>query len=481
MIQSDFISQHTDYVEDSAREKNTENPSEIATMAAQELFSMNEHLTTFSSIDTTSADHLHEEKDFIQEKLESVQSTKTVLEPIPPQQVDSPPETPNQDLLIETTQCKSPLDKLDIRDCNFYVRGDIREEYLALAHECYQMQVSLIENEESEQSNILGDTNEEMEDCTTESESTDNEIQIPMNIEIPISSLTYKQPSSLLGSQKYRAEISPAEPPVLLDPFEMAPDYPPANIGPAYQCVNIPDVLTPTERKIREQRQRYLEPCIVFQPPPNAEEIYASPQFNKMLESLKDINPHIPVETLLDIYYDNNYDEFATISYAAKNQNSLVFSTKDCFTQLEKNLFEIGLLQFGKDFVEIQQLIKTKTLEEVCTYYYYWKSKYSEEFQKQIEENTPAVQLLRKGRAKLILERLERAGEIEVNSLSDFFIDVDSDWVKHELYPYIPDPDAAYIHVKDKAHLRAPDLRSQIRKRASSFSDDPPTKYSRLR
>jgi len=88
---------------------------------------------------------------------------------------------------------------------------------------------------------------------------------------------------------------------------------------------------------------------------------------------------------------------------------------------------------------------------------------------------------LRKGRAKLILERLERAGEIEVNSLSDFFIDVDSDWVKHELYPYIPDPDAAYIHVKDKAHLRAPDLRSQIRKRASSFSDDPPTKYSRLR
>merc|ERR1712137_627751 len=148
----------------------------------------------------------------------------------------------------------------------------------------------------------------------------------------------------------------------------------------------------------------------------------------------------------------NNYDEFATISYAVKNQSSLAIHTKHSFTKTEQNLFEIGLQEFGKDFVQIQKLVKTKTLEEICTYYYYWKTRYTQEFQKNLEENSPQVRLLRKNRAKLILESLKRQGIVD--RLSEIFIDTDSDWTSHQLYPNILDPNGAYIHVKDKTHVR---------------------------
>lgn len=47
-----------------------------------------------------------------------------------------------------------------------------------------------------------------------------------------------------------------------------------------------------------------------------------------MIETLKEINPDIPIDPILNLYFKNGYDEFQTIAQAVKNKDSLIFHSK---------------------------------------------------------------------------------------------------------------------------------------------------------
>lgn len=140
----------------------------------------------------------------------------------------------------------------------------------------------------------------------------------------------------------------------------------------------------------------------------------------------------------------------------------------DSFSELEKNLFETGLRQFGKEFREIQRLVKSKTLGEVMAFYFYWRCTARSEFLHVQEVDLPAVRELHRGRALLVLERLRREGCDP--DLAKFTLDVDADWVRNELYPYIPQPNGTYIHVKDREKIVESPNKPELRKRSSPFS-----------
>ena len=96
-----------------------------------------------------------------------------------------------------------------------------------------------------------------------------------------------------------------------------------------------------------------------------------------MVKTIKDIVPNIQMDVILQLYFKNNYDEFATITEAVKDGKSLVFHSRgllfifislysslylyviilESFSELERNLFETGLREFGKNFVKIQKLV----------------------------------------------------------------------------------------------------------------------------
>lgn len=124
------------------------------------------------------------------------------------------------------------------------------------------------------------------------------------------------------------------------------------------------------------------------------------------------------------------------------------------------------------------------------TFYFYWKPVYGKQFQITLEDENPTVRALRRNRAKLLLERLQREGKVP--PLSRFIIDVDTDWENRELYPYIPEMDGAYIHVKDRTHAKETPTtnnnsrKRNLRKRSQGSTEDsnsllPPTKYQKIR
>ena len=79
------------------------------------------------------------------------------------------------------------------------------------------------------------------------------------------------------------------------------------------------------------------------------------------------------------------------------------------------------------------------------TYYYYWRATHRMTFLRKLEASDPQIRMLVLGRANLLLERLQREGKAP--KLSQFKIDVESDWEKHKLYPTIPDSEETYFRV----------------------------------
>ena len=47
-----------------------------------------------------------------------------------------------------------------------------------------------------------------------------------------------------------------------------------------------------------------------------------------MVKTIKDIVPNIQMDVILQLYFKNNYDEFATITEAVKDGKSLVFHSR---------------------------------------------------------------------------------------------------------------------------------------------------------
>lgn len=87
---------------------------------------------------------------------------------------------------------------------------------------------------------------------------------------------TSHTPSSSLRNFRI-APVDQEQDDQLPDPLTWKPsDYAPPNIGTAFQCQNLPQVLNPTQRIVEEQRNKVLEPTLVYHPPPNAEHIYQS-------------------------------------------------------------------------------------------------------------------------------------------------------------------------------------------------------------
>merc|ERR1712000_431141 len=128
---------------------------------------------------------------------------------------------------------------------------------------------------------------------------------------------------------------------------------------------------------------------------------------------LKDIfGSLISKEKVSQLFYRNNFNVTKTLSHALRIPRSVQFSTRNAFSELEKDLFEVGMREFNKDFRKIRDLIKSKTLEEVYTYYYYWKStaRYDSFYENIKDELFNETQLLARRRARLLLERLIRRG-----------------------------------------------------------------------
>lgn len=270
-----------------------------------------------------------------------------------------------------------------------------------------------------------------------------------------------------------------AEEPREFDPFEVlhTAEYAPPSVGAASQVTSIPDILSEPQRRQLEQRNRTLEPTLVFQPPLNPDQVYG-PHFEKMIKKIREMIPLVEEERFLQVYFQHDYDDLDAIAYAVKHQEELIFNQRDSFSTLEKTLFETGLRQFGKNFIEIQKLIKSKTLEEVMTFYYYWRSTSRTEFLKYLENQLPSVRELHRARALLVLQRLQREGKDP--ELMKFHVDIESDWMRHEIYPYTPQYDGAYIRVKNGNRMRDTPAPSSLHKRGPLLCDSPtPTKRAR--
>jgi len=56
--------------------------------------------------------------------------------------------------------------------------------------------------------------------------------------------------------------------------------------------------------------------------------------FNKIIKTIKDIVPNIQMDVILQLYFKNNYDEFATITEAVKDGKSLIFHSRGLFFML---------------------------------------------------------------------------------------------------------------------------------------------------
>ena len=154
------------------------------------------------------------------------------------------------------------------REVQFYIRPDIEESH-PYAHHQYEM----ISNE-----NTPIEENEVLEPYETMEEDKEEESEAMLSEDLPMrSSLTYNSSSSLMLG-KFRPVLP--QPEETFNPFVKGPDYAPANIGPSYQCQNLPDVLTRAEQKQQELRNRSLDPVLVFQPPEDPENVYSTPRMH---------------------------------------------------------------------------------------------------------------------------------------------------------------------------------------------------------
>jgi len=113
------------------------------------------------------------------------------------------------------------------------------------------------------------------------------------------------------------------------DPFEAlrAGDYEPPAVGVAYQVTTLPEALSLPQRRQLEQRNRTLEPTLVFQPPLDPEVVYGS-HFERMLKKVKEMMPLIPEDRFLQVYFEHDYDDLDSIAYAVKHQQELIFHTR---------------------------------------------------------------------------------------------------------------------------------------------------------
>lgn len=89
----------------------------------------------------------------------------------------------------------------------------------------------------------------------------------------------------------------------------------------------------------------------------------------------------LSLQDMLQVIHDSHYDHASALDQL-KKRNLFGWSTKQSafaqWTNTEKELFEVAMASYPKDFVQIANIVRTRNVGECVVYYYSWK--HSERF-----------------------------------------------------------------------------------------------------
>jgi len=152
----------------------------------------------------------------------------------------------------------------------------------------------------------------------------------------------------------------------------MAAPAPEPRVGEAWQCA-VPEQLdAAAAAALLEAYARERHDELVWAPPQGMAEEELDDRVARALDATRKLlgRSCVALDRVLALLHACDYDVARTVSEAVARPQAVRFVVRDGWSTQERQLFERGLEHLGKNWRLLQELVGTRTLEEVYTFYY---------------------------------------------------------------------------------------------------------------